>query len=131
MPEREAFERWCADNGHGTLDDMMMPMDRALKSLLWTAWQAGTAWQRADMQILTCQVGSLRAALLNVLNTREQEAKAWFAYETARDNYTGGAALESQRHLAMMQAASSAEKEARLLLATLKTPNARLSGATR
>ena len=41
----------------------------------------------------------------------------------ARDNFTGGAALESRRHLAMMQATSRAEKEARLLLATLKTPN--------
>jgi hypothetical protein len=43
---REAFERWCADNGHGTLDDMMMPLDRALKNLLWTAWEAGYAAQR-------------------------------------------------------------------------------------
>lgn len=50
-PEREAFERWCADNGHGTLDDMMMPMDRALKNLLWTAWQAADArWQDALRQ---------------------------------------------------------------------------------
>ena len=43
---REAFERWCADNGHGTLDDLMMPLDRALKNLLWTAWEAGYAAQR-------------------------------------------------------------------------------------
>lgn len=51
LPEREAFERWCADNGHGTLDDMMMPMDRALKNLLWTAWQAADArWQAALRQ---------------------------------------------------------------------------------
>jgi hypothetical protein len=43
---REAFERWCADNGHGTLDDLMMPLDRALKNLLWTAWQAGYSAHR-------------------------------------------------------------------------------------
>lgn len=50
-PERAAFERWCADNGHGTLDDVMMPMDRALKNLLWTAWQAADArWQAALQQ---------------------------------------------------------------------------------
>ena len=34
LQDRENFERWCADNGHGTLDDLMMPLDRALKSLL-------------------------------------------------------------------------------------------------
>lgn len=78
--------------------------------------------------VVACQVNSLRDALVKVLDTREKEAKAWFAYETARDNYTGGAALESRRHLEMMQAASTAEKEARLLLATLKTPNAKLTG---
>lgn len=38
--ERVKFEAWCAANGHGTLDDMMMPLDRSLKRLLWTAWQA-------------------------------------------------------------------------------------------
>lgn len=37
--ERVKFEAWCAANGHGTLDDMMMPLDRALKNLLWSAWQ--------------------------------------------------------------------------------------------
>lgn len=46
MTAREAFERWCDDNGHGTLDDLMMPLDRALKNLLWTAWQAGYSAQR-------------------------------------------------------------------------------------
>lgn len=38
--ERVKFEAWCSANGHGTLDDMMMPLDRALKNLLWSAWQA-------------------------------------------------------------------------------------------
>ena len=85
----------------------------------------------AEAEVLACQVNSLRDALVKVLDTREKEANAWFAYETARDNFTGGAALERRRHLAMMQATGRAEKEARLLLATLKTPNADLSGRTR
>lgn len=112
-PERAAYDAWYAAATFETMGH----------EWTWAGWQAGAAWQRADMQVLACQVDSLRAALLKVLDTREKEAKAWFAYETARDNFTGGAALESRRHLAMMQAASSAEKEARLLLATLKTPN--------
>lgn len=73
--------------------------------------------------VLRAQVDSLRAALLKVLDTRDKEAMAWFALETARDNYSGGAALESRRHLACMTASRNAEREARLLLATLKTPN--------
>jgi hypothetical protein len=76
-----------------------------------------------DADVLRCQVDSLRAALAKVLDTREKEAKAYFAYQTASDNYSAGAARESRQHLAAMTAASKAEKEARLLLATLKTPN--------
>jgi hypothetical protein len=76
-----------------------------------------------DDEVLRCQVDSLRAALLKVLDTREKEAKAHFAYQTALDNYSGGAGRESRQHMAAMTAASNAEKEARLLLATLKPPN--------
>lgn len=73
--------------------------------------------------VLRCQVDSLRGALLKVLDAREKEARAWMAYQNAADNYHGRGASESKRHLAAMTAASNAEKEARLLLATLKTPN--------
>lgn len=82
----------------------------------------------ADWQVLACQVGSLRAALLKVLDAREKEAQAWMAYQNAADNYHGRGDSYSKRHLAAMTAASTAEKEARLLLATLKTPNAVLTG---
>ena len=81
-----------------------------------------------DAEVLRCQVDSLRDALLKVLDTREKEAKAYFAYQTASDNYTSGAVRESRQHLAAMTAASNAEKEARLLLATLKPPNVELTG---
>ena len=84
-----------------------------------------------DAEVLRFQVDSLRAALAKVLDTREKEAKAWFTYENAKKNFSGRGALEGRRHLAMMQASSNAEREARLLLATLKTPNASLTGPQR
>lgn len=78
-----------------------------------------------DADVLACQVDSLRAALIKVLDTREKEAKAYFSFENAKDNFSDRGAVEGKRHLAAMTAASNAEKEARLLLATLKRPNAR------
>lgn len=41
---RLAFDRWCQDNGHGTLDDMVSPLDRSLRALMWSAWQAARRW---------------------------------------------------------------------------------------
>jgi hypothetical protein len=41
--ERQAFEAWCAANGHGTLDDMVAPLDRSMRALMWGAWQAARA----------------------------------------------------------------------------------------
>lgn len=73
--------------------------------------------------VLACQVESLRAALVKVLDTRNREAKASLAYQTASDNYSGGAVYEGRQHMAAMMAASNAEKEARLLLVTLRPPH--------
>ena len=70
--------------------------------------------------VLLCQVDSLRDALLKVLDTREAEAKAWFSSNNAKDNFSDRGVKEERLHLAAMTAASNAEKEARLLLATLK-----------
>lgn len=44
-PERAAFERWCRENGHGELDDMMAPLDRSLKAMLLMAFRGGSAWR--------------------------------------------------------------------------------------
>lgn len=77
-----------------------------------------------DADVLRCQVDSLRNALLKVLNTREKEAAATMSYQVALDNYgPEGRAREATNQMRAMQAASTAEREARLLLATLKTPN--------
>lgn len=78
-PERAAFERWCAASGHGTLDDMMMPLDRALKNLLWTAWKA--AWG--------CQQASIDRLMLEhcpVEMTHEQMA-AWASAQVAAPGF--------------------------------------------
>lgn len=80
-------------------------------------------------EVLRCQVDSLRDALVKVLDTREKEAKAWFASNNAKENFSDRGVKEERRHLAAMTAASNAEKEARLLLATLKRPNVRANRA--
>ena len=74
-------------------------------------------------EVLRCQVDSLRDALVKVIDTREAEAKAWFAWHNAQENFSCRGVKEERAHLAAMTAASNAEKEARLLLATLKRPN--------
>ena len=85
-----------------------------------------------DSDVLAHQVESLRAALERVLDARDKEAKAYFSYQTALDNYGAeGRAREAANHTRAMLTASQAEREARLLLATLKTPNAELSGPGR
>ncbi len=96
------------------------PRHATANSPAWAAWQAA----RLDVPVLKAQVESLQAALQRVLDAREKEAKAHFAFQTASDNYASGAAREGRQHMAAMTAASNAEKDARLLLATLKTPNA-------
>jgi hypothetical protein len=45
-PEREAFARWCRENGHGELDDMLTPLDRSLRALMWPVWQGAVAAER-------------------------------------------------------------------------------------
>jgi len=54
-----------------------------------------------------------RALLTRVLDTREAEAKAWFAAENARNNFSGGAAAEEKAHLRAMHVASVVERHAR------------------
>ena len=81
----------------------------------------------ADVAVLAAQVDSLRAALVNVLDARDKEAKANASYRVARDNFSAGGRMDASDHLLVLsQLASTAEREARLLLATLKTPNARV-----
>ena len=45
-PERAAFARWCRENGHGELDDMLTPLDRSLRALMWPVWQGAMAAER-------------------------------------------------------------------------------------
>jgi hypothetical protein len=45
-PERAAFARWCRENGHGELDDMLTPLDCSLRALMWPVWQGAVAAER-------------------------------------------------------------------------------------
>ena len=119
--ERAAYDAWYAAATFETMGH----------EWTWAGWQAGAAWQRADMAVLACQVEDLRAALLKVLDTRDKEAKAMFAWRTVVDNFSDDLMFECNAHSRAMMVVSAAEKEARLLLTTLKTPNADLSGRTR
>lgn len=65
------------------------------------------------------QVGSLRAALLKVLDTRNREAKATMSYQNARENFSDSTDERKAQERAML-AASDAEREARVLLLTLR-----------
>jgi hypothetical protein len=44
-PERAVFDRWLRDNGHceDQHDDMLMPLQRSLNELMWSAWKGATA----------------------------------------------------------------------------------------
>jgi hypothetical protein len=72
-----------------------------------------------DADVLRIQCESLRAALLKVLDSHEAEAKATMSYQNARENFSDSAD-ERKAHERAMLAASNAEREARLLLTTLK-----------
>tara|TARA_R110000823_G_scaffold225669_3_gene353430 strand:- start:2938 stop:3165 length:228 start_codon:yes stop_codon:yes gene_type:complete len=73
-----------------------------------------------DAVVLKMQRDSLRDALAKVLDARNKEAKACMSYQNARENFSGGAALERKAHERAMVAASDAEREARVLLLTLR-----------
>ena len=44
--ERADFDRWLRDSGHceDQHDDMLVPLQRSLNQLMWSAWQAARAW---------------------------------------------------------------------------------------
>lgn len=73
----------------------------------------------SDRVVLVAQVNALRAALVKVLDTGSREAAATMSYQTASENFSDST-NERKAHERAMLAASDAEREARLLLATLK-----------
>ena len=48
VPERAVFDRWLRDTGHceDQHDDMLMPLQRSMNNLMWSAWQAAVAAER-------------------------------------------------------------------------------------
>jgi hypothetical protein len=81
-----------------------------------------------ELQVITAQRDSLRDALKKVLDTREKEARAWFASHNAKENFSDRGVKEERQHLAAMTAASDAEREARVLLLTLRDASPKTGG---
>jgi hypothetical protein len=73
----------------------------------------------AELLVLRLQRDSLRDALLKVLDTRNREAKATLIYQNAQENFSDSAD-KRKGHFRAMLAASDAEREARVLLLTLR-----------
>ena len=72
-----------------------------------------------DTAVLLIQRNSLRDALHKVLDTHETEAMSAMSYRVARENFSGSSD-ERKAHERAMQAAIDANREARVLLLTLK-----------
>ena len=83
------------------------------------AAQAEVARLRAENAVLTEQVRALWHALAKVLDAGSREAAATMSWQTARDNFSSDG-HERREHERAMLAAGDAEREAHLLLATLK-----------
>ena len=78
-----------------------------------------------DAVVLKIQRDSLRDALVKVLNTHELEARTCMSYENAWENYINSDPERKAYELAML-AASDAEREARVLLLTMKEKPSRI-----
>lgn len=72
-----------------------------------------------DAVVLKMQRDSLRDALRKVLDAGDAEAKALASWQNARENFSSDD-YEAKSHERAMLAASQAEREARVLLLTLR-----------
>ena len=85
----------------------------------------------AELLVLRLQRDSLRDALVKVLDTHNREAKATMRYQNAQENFSDSTD-ERKAHERAMLAASDAEREARVLLLTLRMgPNDKAKRGTR
>ena len=97
---------WMRES-YGSWKDCVLKYDRA-------------PFEAADeLEVLRLQRDSLRDALAKVLDTHSREAKATMSYQNARKNFSDSADERKAQERAML-AASNAEREARVLLLTLK-----------
>lgn len=71
------------------------------------------------LEVVKLQRDALRDALQKVLDTYEAEAKALASWQNAQENFSEDS-YERKAHEQAMFAASAAEREARVLLLTLK-----------
>ena len=97
---------WMRES-YGSWKDCVLTYDRA-------------PFEAADeLVVLVAQRDALRAALVKVLDTHNREARATMSYQNARENFSDSSDERRAQERAML-AASDAEREARVLLLTLK-----------
>lgn len=72
-----------------------------------------------ELEVLRLQRDALRAALQKVLDAHSREAKATMSYRNARENFSDSHNERKAQERAMLEA-GDAEREARVLLLTLK-----------
>ena len=72
-----------------------------------------------DPVVLKMQRDNLRDALRKVLDAGDDEAKARMSWQNARETFSSDG-YEAKQHERAMLAASQAEREARVLLLTLR-----------
>jgi hypothetical protein len=112
QPVRPLVERlrdtpnWMRES-FGSWKDCVLKYDRA-------------PFEAADeLEVLRLQRDALRAALQKVLDAHNREAKATMSYRNARENFSDSHNERKAQERAMLEA-SDAEREARVLLLTLK-----------
>jgi len=97
---------WMRES-YGSWKDCVLKYDRA-------------PFEAADeLEVMAIQRESLRAALQKVLDAHNREAKATMSYQNARENFSDSSDERRAQESAML-AACDAEREARVLLLTLK-----------
>ena len=78
-----------------------------------------------DATVLKIQRDNLRDALVKVLDVHKLVARTCMSYENANENYSNSDPERKAHELAML-AASDAEREARVLLLTMKEKSSRI-----
>lgn len=97
---------WMRES-YGSWKDCVLKYDRA-------------PFEAADeLEVLMAQRNAISSALQKVLDAHSREAKATLSYRNARENFSDSSSERKAQECAML-AASDAEREARVLLLTLR-----------
>ena len=117
---REAFVDDPAGKWRDTWEGPFYMVPEADRRIVYTSPPKAAPLTEAATDVLLAQRDGLRAALVKVLDTREKDAQATMRFQNAHDNFSDSA-KERKEHEKAMLAAGNAEREARMLLLTLRT----------